>query len=62
MREKQERHMFRMERFPHYWGDIFAGGYAAAGNVAKVFMSSPQQDDDGEYFYGVLPAPSQHGK
>jgi hypothetical protein len=30
----------------------------AAGDIAKVFMNSPQQDDDGEYFYGVLPAPS----
>jgi hypothetical protein len=30
----------------------------AAGDIAKVFMKSPQQDDDGEYFYGVLPAPS----
>jgi hypothetical protein len=31
----------------------------ASGDIAKVFMKSPQQDDDGEYFYGVLPAPSQ---
>ena len=31
----------------------------AAGDIAKVFMNSPQQDDDGEYFYGVIPAPSQ---
>src|SRR5437899_7788757 len=31
----------------------------AAGDIAKVFMSSPQQDDDGEYFYGVLPTPSR---
>jgi hypothetical protein len=31
----------------------------AAGDIAKVFMNSPQRDDDGEYFYGVLPAPSQ---
>jgi hypothetical protein len=31
----------------------------AAGDIAKVFMKSPQQDDDGEYFYGVLPEPSQ---
>jgi hypothetical protein len=31
----------------------------AAGDIAKVFMSSPQQDDDGEYFYGLLPAPSR---
>jgi hypothetical protein len=34
----------------------------AAGDITKVFMSSPQQDDDGEYFYGALPAPSQAGK
>ena len=31
----------------------------AAGDIAKVFMNLPQRDDDGEYFYGVLPAPSQ---
>jgi hypothetical protein len=31
----------------------------AAGDIAKVFMNSPKQDDDGEDFYGVLPAPSQ---
>ena len=34
----------------------------APGDIEKVFMRSPKQDDDGEYFYGVLPAPSQHGK
>jgi len=34
----------------------------APGDIAKVFMKSPQQDDDGEYFYGMLPAPSQPGK
>jgi hypothetical protein len=31
----------------------------APGDVAKIFMNSPQQEDDGEYFYGVLPPPSQ---
>jgi hypothetical protein len=31
------------------------------GDIAKVFMKSPQHDDDGEYFYGVLPPPSQSG-
>jgi hypothetical protein len=31
----------------------------AAGDISKVFMKSPQRDDDGEYFYGVLPPPSQ---
>jgi hypothetical protein len=34
----------------------------APGDITKVFMNSPQQNDDGEYFYGVLPAPSQPGK
>jgi len=31
----------------------------AAGDIAKVFMNSPQRDDDGEYFYGVLLPPSR---
>ena len=31
----------------------------AAGDIAKVFVSLPQKDDDGEYFYGRLPPPSQ---
>ncbi|PYK25822.1 MAG: hypothetical protein DME59_09365 [Verrucomicrobia bacterium] len=31
----------------------------APGDISEVFMKSPQQDDDGEYFYGVLPPPSQ---
>jgi hypothetical protein len=31
----------------------------AAGDIAKVFMNSPHRDDDGEYFYGLLPAPSR---
>ena len=31
----------------------------APGDITKVFMNSPQQEDDGEYFYGVLPPPSQ---
>ncbi|MGE5207833.1 MAG: hypothetical protein ACM3KL_00735, partial [Alphaproteobacteria bacterium] len=30
-----------------------------AGDITKVFMKSPQRDDDGEYFYGVLPPPSE---
>jgi hypothetical protein len=34
----------------------------AAGDITKVFVKSPQQDDDGEYLYGRLPAPSQPGK
>jgi hypothetical protein len=32
------------------------------GDITKVFMKSPQREDDGEYFYGVLPPPSQPGK
>jgi hypothetical protein len=31
----------------------------APGDITKVFINSPQQEDDGEYFYGVLPVPSQ---
>jgi hypothetical protein len=34
----------------------------AAGDITKVFINSPHQDDDGEYFYGRLPPPSQPGK
>jgi hypothetical protein len=34
----------------------------ANGDIAKVFIKSPQQDDDGDYFYGVLPAPSRPAK
>jgi hypothetical protein len=34
----------------------------AAGDIEKVFIRSPQRDDDGEYFYGVLPASFQPGK
>lgn len=34
----------------------------AAGDITKVFVKSPQRDDHGEYFYGVLPPPSQPGK
>ena len=33
----------------------------AAGDITKVFMKSPQREDDGEYFYGMLPPPSQPG-
>jgi hypothetical protein len=31
----------------------------AAGDITKIFMKSPPRDDDGQYFYGVLPAPLQ---
>ena len=31
----------------------------STGDITKVFMNSPPRDDDGEYFYGVLPAPSR---
>jgi hypothetical protein len=34
----------------------------AAGDITKVFTKSPQRDDDGDYFYGVLPPPSQPAK
>jgi hypothetical protein len=44
----------------HITLDLFkAPSGPAAGDVSKVFMNSPQRDDDGEYFYGVLPPPSQ---
>jgi hypothetical protein len=31
----------------------------AAGDITKIFVKSPQRDDDGQFFYGVLPVPSQ---
>ena len=31
------------------------------GDITKVFIKTPQHGDDGEYFYGVLPPPSQPG-
>jgi hypothetical protein len=34
----------------------------AAGDITKIFVKSPQRDDDGQYFYGVLPPPSQPAK
>jgi hypothetical protein len=36
-----------------------AGSGPAPGDIAKIFINSPQQDDDGEFFYGRLPAPSR---
>jgi hypothetical protein len=33
----------------------------ALGDIAKIFINAPQQDDDGNYFYGRLPPPSQSG-
>jgi hypothetical protein len=33
----------------------------AAGDITKVFINSPQQPDDGNYFYGVLPPLSRCG-
>jgi hypothetical protein len=40
--------------------DLFKAPSApAAGDISKVFMNSPQQDDDGQFFYGALPAPSR---
>ncbi len=43
-----------------YLFDVPSG--LAAGDIKKVFTKSPQRDDDGEYFYGVLPPPSQPAK
>jgi len=37
-------------------------GGPAAGDITKVFVKSPQRDDDGQYFYGVLPPRLQPGK
>ena len=34
----------------------------AAGDITKAFMNSPEQEDDGQYFYGVLPAPCRSAK
>jgi hypothetical protein len=34
-------------------------GGPAAGDISKTFMKSPRQDDDGRFFYGALPPPSQ---
>jgi hypothetical protein len=34
----------------------------STADIAKVFMNSPKQADDGEYFYGVLPPPSRSAK
>jgi hypothetical protein len=31
----------------------------ATGDIAKVFINSPKEEDDGQYFYGVLPPPSR---
>ena len=28
-------------------------------DIEKIFMKSPQQDDDGQFFYGALPPPSR---
>jgi len=36
-----------------------AGSGPDAGDITKVFVRSPAQDDDGNYFYGALPAPSR---
>jgi hypothetical protein len=34
----------------------------ATGDITKVFMNSPHEEDDGQYFYGLLPLPSRPGK
>jgi hypothetical protein len=38
-------------------GSMVLSVVPSTGDIATVFMKSPQQDDDGEYFYGVLPPP-----
>lgn len=35
---------------------------AAPGDIEKIFMKSPRQDDDGQFFYGMLPTASRPGK
>jgi hypothetical protein len=43
--------------------DLFkAPSGPAAGDISKTFMKSPRQDDDGQFFYGALPPPSQPAK
>ncbi|MGH7981632.1 MAG: hypothetical protein ACREFF_00635 [Candidatus Udaeobacter sp.] len=47
------------------WGAPAAGTgshWISGVDLLDVFTKSPQQDHDGDYFYGVLPAPSQPGK
>jgi hypothetical protein len=40
--------------------DLFkAPSGPAAGDISKVFMNSPERDDDSQFFYGELPAPSR---
>ena len=39
-----------------------AGSGPSTGDITKVFMNSPKQADDGEYFYGVLPPASRTAK
>jgi len=42
--------------------DLFkAPSGPAAGDVSKIFLKSPKQDDDGQFLYGALPPPSQPG-
>jgi hypothetical protein len=31
----------------------------APDDIEKIFMKSPKQEDDGQFFYGALPAPSR---
>jgi hypothetical protein len=40
--------------------DLFkAPSGPAVGDISKVFMKSPERDDDGQFFYGGLPALSR---
>jgi hypothetical protein len=36
-----------------------AGSGPADGDITNVFMNSPHEPDDGQYFYGILPSPSR---
>ncbi|PYI72669.1 MAG: hypothetical protein DMF08_05575, partial [Verrucomicrobia bacterium] len=44
----------------YFKGKLYNMGVIAA-TLQKCFMNSSQRNDDGEYFYGVLPPPSQSG-
>src|SRR5262249_4692702 len=42
--------------------DLFkAPSGPAAGDVSKIFMKSPKEDDDGQFLYGALPPLSNQG-
>jgi hypothetical protein len=64
-------HLCSLVEAPIYFLDLAWLGAAAAGteshwisgaDLLDVFTKSPHHDHDSDYFYGVLPAPSQPGK